>query len=105
MLLSAPFRELEPYGAGWSHMVVVHMAPVAVREKGTWEEINGSGWDELILILTFLYLPEAGEVNQARDASYSPSLCRKSHFIVKVQVHSPIEETYTQKGQVQVITN
>ena len=27
-------------------MVVVHMAPVAVREKGTWEEINGSGWDE-----------------------------------------------------------
>lgn len=46
MFLSAPFRELEPYGAGWSHMVVVHMAPVAVREKGTWEEINDSGWDE-----------------------------------------------------------
>lgn len=33
MFLSAPFREMEPYGAGWGHMVVIHMAPMAMRKK------------------------------------------------------------------------
>lgn len=41
MFLSAPFREVKPYGAGWSHMVVVHMAPMAIRKKGY---MGGNEW-------------------------------------------------------------
>lgn len=35
-------------------------------------------------ILTFLYLPETGEDNQARDASDFLSLFHKSHLVVKM---------------------
>lgn len=41
MFLSAPFREMEPYGAGGSHMVVVHMAPLAMRRE---KYLGGNQW-------------------------------------------------------------
>lgn len=50
MFLSAPFREMEPYGAGWGHMVVIHMAPMAMRKKAFMGRNNGpGGWDEPVL--------------------------------------------------------